>query len=58
MTMPVTLDYLGHCAFLWRTAHGVRALIDPYGNSAESHWFLSPFPQMEVDVVMSHPPPF
>ncbi len=53
MTMPVTLDYLGHCAFLWSTAHGVRALIDPYGNSAEIHWFLRPFPQMEVDVVMS-----
>ena len=53
MTPPVTLDYLGHCAFLWSTAHGVRALIDPYGNSAERHWFLRPFPELEVDVVMS-----
>ena len=27
-----TPDYFGHCAFLWTTAHGVRALIDPYWN--------------------------
>ena len=48
----VTLDYFGHCAFLWTTAQGVRALIDPYRNQVDRFWFLRGFPPVEADVVM------
>ena len=48
----LTLTYHGHCAFLWTSPQGVRVLIDPFGNSADSHWFLRPFPTVEADVAL------
>ena len=49
----VTVDYLGHCSFLWATGEGVRAVIDPYRNNAAGNWFLRDFPAVEADVVMT-----
>ena len=46
------LSYYGHCAFLWTSPTGVPVLIDPFGNSDESHWFLDMFPPMEAEVVL------
>ncbi len=46
------LSYYGHCAFLWTSPGGVRVLIDPFGNSNESHWFQDAFPPVESDVVL------
>ena len=48
----MTLTYYGHCAFLWTSRTGIRVLIDPYGNSAQSFWFLRVFPQIQADVVL------
>lgn len=48
----MTLTYYGHCAFMWTSRTGIRVLIDPYGNSAQSFWFLRVFPQIQVDVVL------
>ncbi len=49
----VTVDYLGHCSFLWATGEGVRAVIDPYRNNEAANWFLRDFPAVEADVVMT-----
>jgi L-ascorbate metabolism protein UlaG (beta-lactamase superfamily) len=46
------LTYYGHCAFLWTSASGVRALIDPFGNSPRHDWFLRPFPTVDTDVAL------
>ncbi|MCH8062210.1 MAG: MBL fold metallo-hydrolase [Chloroflexi bacterium] len=46
------LSYYGHCAFLWTSPAGVRVLIDPFGNSDQSRWFLDAFPPLEADVVL------
>ena len=48
----MTLTYYGHCAFLWTSAKGVRVLIDPFGNSEDSYWFLRSFPPVEADLVL------
>ncbi len=47
----MSVRYLGHCAFLFEEVTGERLLIDPFGNSEEDHWFLKPFPSLEVDLV-------
>ena len=47
----MSVSYLGHSAFLFEDSSGERALIDPFGNDAENHWFLRPFPALEVDLV-------
>ena len=49
----VTVDYLGHCSFLWTTGEGVRAVIDPYRNNQAGNWLLRDFPAVEADVVMT-----
>lgn len=48
----MTLTYYGHCAFLWTTNSGVRVLVDPFGNSDASHWFLTDFPEVDTDVTL------
>ena len=47
---PVSITYFGHCAFLWETAQGIRALADPYRNQAGRYWFTRQFPGVECDV--------
>ena len=46
------LTYYGHSAFLWTSEGGVRALIDPFGNSPRHDWFLRPFPPVGTDVAL------
>lgn len=49
----MSVRYLGHCAFLFEEATGESLLIDPFGNGSSEydHWFLKPFPSLEVDLV-------
>ncbi len=49
----MSVRYLGHCAFLFEESTGESLLIDPFGNgsSEHDHWFLKPFPSLEVDLV-------
>lgn len=49
----MSIRYLGHCAFLFEEATGESLLIDPFGNGSSEydHWFLKPFPSLEVDLV-------
>ena len=49
---PVAITYFGHCAFLWETAQGLRALADPYRNQAGRYWFTRRFPDVACDVGM------
>jgi len=49
---PVTVTYFGHCAFLWETPQGLRALADPYRNQADRYWFTRRFPDVACDVGM------
>ena len=63
----VTLEYLGHSAFLWTAPSGARILIDPFGNPGEprpapsfgsspERWFERLCPSVECDVVLiTHP---
>ena len=46
------LSYYGHCAFKWTSPAGVRILIDPYGNSEQSYWFVREFPPIETDLLL------
>lgn len=48
----VVLTYYGHCAFLWQTAEGVRALIDPYRNRHDRYWFTRRFPDIACDLAL------
>ena len=49
----MSVRYLGHCAFLFEESTGESLLIDPFGNGSSEydHWFLKPFPSLEVDLV-------
>lgn len=67
MMSRITLEYLGHSAFLWTTPSGARILIDPFGNpgdprpapsfgASSAHWFTRPLPPVDCDVVLvTHP---
>ena len=48
----VSLTYYGHCAFLWQTPDGVRALIDPYRNRHDRYWFTRRFPEAPCDLAL------
>jgi L-ascorbate metabolism protein UlaG (beta-lactamase superfamily) len=51
--LALTLTYYGHCAFLWQTPQGVRALIDPYRNlPPDRYWFARRFPEVECDLAL------
>lgn len=49
----MSVRYLGHCAFLFEETTGESLLIDPFGFGSPEydHWFLKPFPSLEVDLV-------
>jgi L-ascorbate metabolism protein UlaG (beta-lactamase superfamily) len=52
----VTVDFFGHAAFRITTPQGLSLLFDPWRNDpsgAWGIWFLEPFPQVEVDAVLS-----
>ena len=49
-TEELTVTYYGHCAFLWKTAQGVRVLVDPYRNREDRYWFTREFPQVACDL--------
>lgn len=48
----MNLSYYGHCAFKWTSPAGVRVLIDPFGNSEQSDWFVREFPPIETDLLL------
>jgi L-ascorbate metabolism protein UlaG (beta-lactamase superfamily) len=52
----VTIDFFGHAAFRVTSPSGLTILFDPWRNDpsgAWGLWFPNPFPQVEVDTVMS-----
>lgn len=55
-TPDLVVRYLGHAAFVLRSAGGTTAVIDPYDNEeGEDPWFLHPMPQVQTDLlVMTH----
>lgn len=48
----VEITYLGHSAFKITSPSGITLIIDPYENSAWSHWFLASFPETVADVLL------
>jgi L-ascorbate metabolism protein UlaG (beta-lactamase superfamily) len=52
----VQIDFLGHAAFRVTSPDGIELLVDPWRNDpsgAWGIWFPEPFPEVEVDAVLS-----
>ena len=55
-TGDVQIEFYGHMAFKITSPAGIRILIDPWRNDpsgAWGLWFPKPFPEIEVDIVLS-----
>ncbi|MGH2793598.1 MAG: MBL fold metallo-hydrolase [Actinomycetota bacterium] len=52
MEPDFVVRYIGHSAFLLRSAGGTTVLIDPYDNEeGEPPWFVHPMPQIQADLL-------